>query len=229
MIGIFSSTRDYCVNTWRGWNRFWFTPADPATLSLLRLLAGGVLFYTHLIWSFDLSAFLGTAGWLPAEMLRSDLHGGEWSAWSVFFWIEPTWLLWCVHLLALAVFFCLMIGLMSRTVAVLAPFVCGQLRPANQPRGIFRLGQNQPHAGDVPDARPLRGPGIRSTGCSGCGGAIRRLLSPQRRRTWRSGSFRSTSASSICLPAWKNSAAKIGKPARPSGGQRPTWNISGST
>ena len=48
-----------------GWNRFWFTPADPATLGLIRLLAGLLLFYTHLVWSLDLEGFFGPEGWLP--------------------------------------------------------------------------------------------------------------------------------------------------------------------
>ena len=39
---LFGATRD-------GWNRFWFTPTDPATLGLIRILAGSMLFYTHLI------------------------------------------------------------------------------------------------------------------------------------------------------------------------------------
>ena len=124
-MGIFSDTRGYVRETWQAWNRFWFAPQDPATLSLIRLLAGSLLFYTHLIWSFDLQAFLGPEGWVPVEYLRTiqTLPGQDqpqWSVWSLFFWIEQPWLLWCVHLFALLVFFCLMVGLFSRTAAVLA-------------------------------------------------------------------------------------------------------------
>ncbi len=124
-MGIFSDTRGYVSETWQAWNRFWFGPQDPATLSLIRLLAGSLLFYTHLIWSFDLQAFLGPEGWVPVEYLRTiqTLPGQDqpqWSVWSLFFWIEQPWLLWCVHILALLVFFCLMVGLFSRTAAVLA-------------------------------------------------------------------------------------------------------------
>ncbi len=120
MKAVFGDVRDYIVDAWDAWNRFWFKPSDPATLSLIRLLAGGMLFYTHLVWSLDLEAFLGPQGWLPVEYLREQVHQNEWSVWSLFFWIESTWLLWTVHIIALLVFFCLMIGLFSRPMSVLA-------------------------------------------------------------------------------------------------------------
>lgn len=117
-MGVFSETRGYVAECWQAWNRFWFGAVDPATLSLIRLLAGAMLFYTHLVWSLDLQAFIGQEGWLPVEYLRR-IQDHQWSVWSVFFWIKPVWLLWTVHMLALLVFFCLMLGLFSRTVAVL--------------------------------------------------------------------------------------------------------------
>ena len=40
-----------------GWNRFWFAPTDPATLGLIRLFGGAMIFYTHLVWSKDLLGF----------------------------------------------------------------------------------------------------------------------------------------------------------------------------
>lgn len=123
-MGIFADSRGYVAETWQAWNRFWFASKDPATLSLIRVLAGSLLFYTHLVWSLDLQAFLGPEGWIPVDYLRSlqtspDSDGPQWSVWSVFFWIESPWLLWTVHLFALLVFFCLMIGLFSRVAATL--------------------------------------------------------------------------------------------------------------
>lgn len=118
-MGVFVDTRGYFAEMWQAWNKFWFQSVDPATLCLIRLLAGTLLFYTHLVWSLDLQAFLGQEGWLPVEYIRR-VQGEQWSVWSVFFWIKPGWLLWCVHIIALVVFFCLMIGLFSRTMAVLA-------------------------------------------------------------------------------------------------------------
>lgn len=119
MMGVIADTRGYFSELWQAWNRFWFKPTDPATLSLIRLLAGAMLFYTHLVWSLDLQAFLGQEGWLPVEFIRR-IQGEQWSVWSVFFWIKSGWLLWCVHILAILVFFCFMLGLFSRTMSVLA-------------------------------------------------------------------------------------------------------------
>ena len=49
---------------WRTWERFWFTPGDPTTLSLMRLFGGLLIFYIHLSYSFDLQTFFGTDAWL---------------------------------------------------------------------------------------------------------------------------------------------------------------------
>lgn len=54
-----------------GWDRFWFTPIDPATLGLVRLLAGALLLYTHAIWTLDLEAFFGKNSWTTYEAAES--------------------------------------------------------------------------------------------------------------------------------------------------------------
>lgn len=130
MKAIVSGVVGYFADLWDAWNRFWFSPADPATLSLLRVLAGGMLLYTHFIWSFDLAGFIGYDGYTPVEFVRQQLHAppasdavpdpaAPWSMWSIFFWIKSTWLLWTVHVFALIVFLCLFLGLFSRVAAVL--------------------------------------------------------------------------------------------------------------
>lgn len=112
--------RDLQRGTRAGWNRFWFSPTDPATLGLIRMLAGAMLFYTHLIWSLDLSGFFSADGWLSADVMNKIPHSRL--EWSWFYWINSPSLLWLVHIACLAVFFCLMIGLFSRTMSVLAFF-----------------------------------------------------------------------------------------------------------
>lgn len=121
---IFSVIRDYVADAWDAWDSFWFTPTNPATLSAIRLFGGAMLFYTHLVWSFDLSGFFGKNGWIPVDLMTSvRLHGNNGvprQIWSYFNYIDsPSWL-WIVHVVALVVFFCLMIGFFSRTMAVLA-------------------------------------------------------------------------------------------------------------
>ncbi|MEX2118218.1 MAG: HTTM domain-containing protein [Pirellulales bacterium] len=105
-----------------GWNHFWFTPADPATLALIRVAAGAMLLYTHLVWTLDLEAFFGPHSWVSpaaaATVLRDPDGGGY--AWSHFWIIRGPFALWTAHLAALVLFAMLMLGLFSRVVSVLA-------------------------------------------------------------------------------------------------------------
>ena len=145
MKAAYRDVTGYIAEAWLAWNRFWFKPSDPATLSLIRLLAGGMLFYTHLVWTLDLEAFLGPNGWLPVDFIRSlpplDYvpPSAQVTIWSVFFWIESTWLLWTVHIFALLVFFCLMIGLFSRTMAVLGYLLAVSYAQRVSPGAFFGL------------------------------------------------------------------------------------------
>jgi hypothetical protein len=113
--------RELGRGTVTGWNRFWFTPTDPATLGLIRVLAGAMLFYTHLVWTLDLTGFFGVDSWLTPEAI-SQLPGHSVLKWSWFYWIESPALLWTAHIAALIVFALLTIGLWSRTMSVLAFF-----------------------------------------------------------------------------------------------------------
>ncbi len=102
-----------------GWDRFWFQAIDPATLGLIRILAGAMLFYTHLVWGLDLAAFIGPNSWLPASSVGL-LQEGTYS-WSYLWWIEDSpALLWTAHVAALVVFAMLTVGLFTRVVSVLA-------------------------------------------------------------------------------------------------------------
>jgi hypothetical protein len=110
---------DWAAEVLAGWNRFWFHAVDPATLGLIRILAGAMLFYTHLVWGFDLAAFIGPSGWLPASSVGL-LQEGTYS-WSYLWWIEDSpLLLWTAHVAALIVFAMLTVGLFTRVVSVLA-------------------------------------------------------------------------------------------------------------
>ena len=60
----FSSVTDHVG---RAWNRFWFLPSDPLTLSVIRVLAGLIAFYTVLTFTPDLITFFGPQGLLGLE------------------------------------------------------------------------------------------------------------------------------------------------------------------
>lgn len=124
--------RDLAVDAVRGWNQFWFTPADPATLAMIRLLAGLLLLYTHAIWTLGLDDFFGEHSWANRAAMQTlaprglDDQPTTSYAWSYFWWIDSLpapWshrMLWAAHVAALAVFALLALGLFSRTAAVLA-------------------------------------------------------------------------------------------------------------
>src|SRR3954449_4195051 len=64
---------DWLSSAVRAWNRFWFRPADPLPLGVMRLFAGAVILYIHLIYSLDLQALVGKEAWLdkaPLDYLR---------------------------------------------------------------------------------------------------------------------------------------------------------------
>jgi hypothetical protein len=116
---IRSYFRELFTTLWRGWLAFWFTPTDTATLGVIRICTGAMLFYTHLVWSLDLEAFFGRDAWLSPAALDAFYGPGS-AAWSYLSWIESTSVLWTVHIAALVVFFLLTIGYQSRVTSVLA-------------------------------------------------------------------------------------------------------------
>lgn len=115
---ILGGIRNWMREVTDAWDRFWFTPSAPHTLCLIRLLAGWMLFYTHLVWTKDLMAFLGPQAWVSPEVAR-QLNQGT-TAWSYLWYIESPAVLWAVHLAALVVFAMLCVGFQTRVVAVLA-------------------------------------------------------------------------------------------------------------
>jgi hypothetical protein len=113
------------ASAWCGWDRFWFRPADPTTLCLMRLLGGFVILYVHLTYSWGLLSYVGPQGWLDGQMADYMLHKQEtwvqplgWEDqatlytkgncfWSVFFHVKnPGWII-ALHvgfLVAMALF-----------------------------------------------------------------------------------------------------------------------------
>lgn len=99
------------------WDRFWFRPADALVLGLLRFLAGCVIFYTHLAWSFELETFFGERSIIPADH-RGLLADGWNFYWSHFDWL-PGFLLWPAHVLALLIMAMFALGWKTRITSIL--------------------------------------------------------------------------------------------------------------
>jgi len=55
------------------WDAFWFTPADPTLLGLMRVLCGAITFYTTLMYSFTLMDFMGPQAWYDLELREQQV------------------------------------------------------------------------------------------------------------------------------------------------------------
>jgi hypothetical protein len=62
------------------WNNFWFTPADPLPLAVVRIATGAILTWSCVVWLLDPDAFFGPRGWLaPHEVWRMNDQPWQWS------------------------------------------------------------------------------------------------------------------------------------------------------
>lgn len=112
------------------WNRFWFTPADPTTLAVIRIGTGLVLLYVHLTGIAQLSDFLGPNGWVDAPAIdqMSGLGQGSpdlwewighgWWGWSLWSHVQQPALLWTLYAGFLLALLCLTLGLFSRVASL---------------------------------------------------------------------------------------------------------------
>ena len=122
---------DNLVKTWLlgyvdAWDQFWFTPRLPHALSILRIITGVMLLYSHLVLATDLSAFLGDTAWVNNETAR-QLHDGtfglsDYGRTYLWFISSPT-LLWIHHGFTIAVTACFALGILTRITSPLAWFL----------------------------------------------------------------------------------------------------------
>lgn len=104
-----------------GWNHFWFTPQDPATLSLIRIATGAMLFYTHLVWTSQSENFFGANAWLNREAVSAT--GGYRFHFTPFWPAEATGTVWLLHGFTLAACAALMCGFQTRLASICAWFM----------------------------------------------------------------------------------------------------------
>jgi len=105
--------------TARGWNAFFFTPADPTPLALIRVAVGALAFWSLLVYGLDLRAFFGSEGGADPDALRFVQGREKPLAWT--FWnLVPDAALGPVWVAVLATLLCFTVGLFSRVTAVLA-------------------------------------------------------------------------------------------------------------
>jgi hypothetical protein len=102
---------------WTLWREFWFKPADPLPLGVMRILFGLMLFYTHLVWGMNLEGFFGPNGW-QGDTLVHTFQQGQF-AWS-FWWLVPGGLHLTVHILCLIVLALFAFGVFTPVTSILA-------------------------------------------------------------------------------------------------------------
>jgi predicted DCC family thiol-disulfide oxidoreductase YuxK len=102
--------------TLRGWNSFFFSPADPTALGLIRVAVGLLAFWSLFVFGLDLHDYFSSIGWAEPGVIRSVEGPLTWSFW---FLVPDEWLrlVWCLCLAVLALF---TLGLYSRVTAVLS-------------------------------------------------------------------------------------------------------------
>src|SRR3954469_4633513 len=85
---------DFARSLAEGWDAFWFSPADPTLLGVLRVLTGLMLLYTHSVWGLALDDFFGPSGWLNPSLVEAIQR--EKFAYSFWRWIPAGWM-WQAH------------------------------------------------------------------------------------------------------------------------------------
>ena len=99
---------DVLAKVWDSWQRFWFAKEDSLAVCVMRWPMVGMIFYTHLIWTFDFEAFFADqASWQSREFVRQ--YQVEQFAYSLWWYVPSQWM-WPAHLIALLVIFLFWIG-----------------------------------------------------------------------------------------------------------------------
>jgi hypothetical protein len=129
--------RDLAQTVSTRWERFWFTPADPTLLAVIRIATGLMLFYTHAVWGLALDDFFGEMPWLNAELVRA-LQAPQYT--YSFWWLVPPQAIWYVYAATMLVFACFAIGFCTRVTSVLA--LIAAISYVNRvPNALFGLDQ----------------------------------------------------------------------------------------
>jgi predicted DCC family thiol-disulfide oxidoreductase YuxK len=99
----------------KGWNAFFFLPADPTAVGVIRVVVGLLACWSLLVFGLDLHDYFGADGWADPAAIRMTQGPMVWSFW---FPVPDAWLrlVWCGCLVVLVLY---TLGLYSRMTAVL--------------------------------------------------------------------------------------------------------------
>lgn len=131
MKQLLRSFRDWRRDVAAGWDRFWFTPADPTTVAAIRIGVGLVLLYIHLASTAELLDHIGPTAWIDATAIeqlkglsQSTPNGyayltEHWWGQSLWFYVQDPTALYVGHGLFLLAILCFTLGQFSRTATVI--------------------------------------------------------------------------------------------------------------
>ncbi|MGI9474490.1 MAG: HTTM domain-containing protein [Rubripirellula sp.] len=126
MSAPWSSAREWFASYIEAWDNFWFTPRLPHTLAVIRIIAGVMLLYSHLVLATDLSSFLGDHAWINNETSR-QLHDGSFGfndlGRTYLWYISSPTLIWIHHLVTMLVTASFAVGFLTRITAPTAWFL----------------------------------------------------------------------------------------------------------
>jgi len=57
---------------WRQWVHFWFAAGDPTTMAMIRIVAGVLVLYVHVVYTSDLYSFFGQKAWYGVETANRE-------------------------------------------------------------------------------------------------------------------------------------------------------------
>lgn len=106
-----------------GWNRFWFTPADPLPLSLLRIGVGLLAAAYFFSYTGDLLLWFGPDGLLPMENVEPLVRTGPDAPlhrFSVFYGLESPSAMYAAHWTFVVLALLFASGLLTRVTGALA-------------------------------------------------------------------------------------------------------------
>jgi len=127
-------SRGWCAEWAAAWDAFWFTPADPLPLAVIRIATGALLAWSSMVWLGDAQAFFGNDAWLrPEDVWRMNDQPWQWS----WYFAAPA-AAGGLTLVTLVAAVCLMLGL-ATPLAALVSFA-GLVSAANRaPLTVFGL------------------------------------------------------------------------------------------
>ncbi len=114
---VIAPIKNSLVSVWNRWDAFWFTPTDPLSMSIIRILVGSMLLYSHLVWGTSLEAFFDDQGWNNRALLTLLQPDGVSPS---FWWYVPKPWMISIHWLCNGILVLFVLGLGGRFTALLA-------------------------------------------------------------------------------------------------------------